>query len=65
MADPRYPAAFFGVTDGQLATLSVPGLESITKIQREIVESSQFRLVFESPDAQIYTLASREPGASS
>jgi hypothetical protein len=65
MADPRYPAAFLVVTDGQLATLSLPGLESITQIQREIVESGQFRLVYESPDAQIYTLASRESGAAS
>jgi hypothetical protein len=65
MADPQYPAAYLIVTDAQLATLSVPGLESITEIQREIEASGQFREVYEAPGAQIYTLASRAPGSSS
>lgn len=65
MADPQYPAAYLIVTDGQLATLSVPGLASITKIQGEIEQSGQFHVVFETPEASIYTLASREAGAAS
>lgn len=65
MADPKYPAAFLMVTQGQLATLSVPGLESIAAIQHEIEASGEFKMVYESPDAQIYTLASRVTRASS
>lgn len=65
MADPKYPAAYLIVSDGQLATLSVPGLESIVDIERELAASDQFTIVYESPTAEIFTLASRLPGASS
>jgi hypothetical protein len=65
MADPRYTDAYLIVSHGQLATLSVPGLQSIVDIQREIEESSQFEVVYQSPNAEIYTLAARDPGAAS
>lgn len=64
MTDPKYPAAFLVVTDSQPATLSVPGRESIAEILREIEESGRFEMVYESPDARIYTIAASDSGAS-
>lgn len=64
MTDPSYSAAFLVVTDSQLAALSVPGLESIAEIQREIEESGQFTVIYESPDARIFTIATTGSGVS-
>lgn len=65
MADPKYPAAYLIVSDGQLATLSVPGVDSIVDIERELAASDKFAIVYDSPTAEIFTLASRLPEASS
>lgn len=57
MASRAYPATYLIFTKRQLEELSIPGLESIEAIQRDIAASGRFDLIFRNSDASIYILA--------
>lgn len=64
MASRAYPATYLIFTRRQLEELSIPGLESIEAIQREIAASGKFDLIFRNADATIYVLANGPQAAA-